>query len=204
MPVDNTRPNRLRNHCVRNPLDINCLPCVVRLIFLVLLTQGGRKKDSPKTNTYPYHLKKINYKKGASPKIKLDKHSYKKRNQDKSFSITGRGYLELSSSVENVNYDDFYYSLKKIRHLICNYHSLREHIIRIYNLELQVMLIDIIMALENIELSNQDRLVLKDYMNGMSLSDIGKKYHFTRSNADFIIKKITKRVQNYLLGGDED
>lgn len=148
------------------------------------------------------HLKNIT--KGAFIKIKLDKHSYKKRNQDKSFSITGRGYLELSSSVENVNYDDFYYSLKKIRHLICNYHSLREHIIRIYNLELQVMLIDITMALENIELSNQDRLVLKDYMNGMSLSDIGKKYHFTRSNADFIIKKITKRVQNYLLGGEED
>lgn len=66
------------------------------------------------------------------------------------------------------------------------------------------MLIDITMALENIELSNQDRLVLKDYMNGMSLSDIGKKYNFTRSNADFIIKKITKRVQSYLLGGDED
>ena len=165
--------------------------------------QGGLKTPLRLSQTNQItHLKNIT--KGAFIKIKLDKHSYKKRNQDKSFSITGRGYLELSSSVENVNYDDFYYSLKKIRHLICNYHSLREHIIRIYNLELQVMLIDITMALENIELSNQDRLVLKDYMNGMSLSDIGKKYHFTRSNADFIIKKITKRVQNYLLGGEED
>lgn len=201
MPVDNTRPNRLRNHCERNPLDIYCLPCVVRLLFFSFINTGGEKRlvtTRPKTNfSYKYIMK------GASPKIKLDKHSYKKKYQDKSFSITGRGYLELSSSVENVNYDDFYYSLKKIRHLICNYHSLREHIIRIHNSELQVMLIDITMALESIELSNQDKLVLNDYMNGMSLSDIGKKYIFTRSNADFIIKKITKRVQNYLLGGDE-
>lgn len=66
------------------------------------------------------------------------------------------------------------------------------------------MLIDITIALESIELSNQDKMVLKDYMNGMSLSDIGKKYNFTRSNADFIIKKITKRVQNYLLDGDKN
>lgn len=64
------------------------------------------------------------------------------------------------------------------------------------------MLIDISMALDAIELSSQDKKVLKDYMQGMSLSDIGRKYNFTRSNADFIIKKITKRVQDFLLGGD--
>lgn len=73
---------------------------------------------------------------------------------------------------------------------------------KIYNLDLQVMLIDISMALDVIELSNQDKKVLNDYMQGMSLSDIGRKYKFTRSNADFIIKKITKRVQDFLLGGD--
>ena len=73
---------------------------------------------------------------------------------------------------------------------------------KIYNLDLQVMLIDISMALDVIELSNQDKKVLNDYMQGMSLSDIGRKYKFTRSNADFIIKKITKRVQDFILGGD--
>lgn len=73
---------------------------------------------------------------------------------------------------------------------------------KIYNLDLQVMLIDISMALDAIELSSQDKKVLNDYMQGMSLSDIGRKYKFTRSNADFIIKKITKRVQDLLLGGD--
>lgn len=75
---------------------------------------------------------------------------------------------------------------------------------RIYNLELQVMLIDLSIALDNIELSNQDKKVLKDYMTGMSLVQIGKKYNFTRSNADFIIKKITKRVQQFLIGGDKN
>ena len=74
---------------------------------------------------------------------------------------------------------------------------------RIYNLDLQVILIDIAVALENITLSKQDEEVLEDYMFGMSLSDIGRKYNFTRSNADFIIKKITKRVQSFLLGGDD-
>lgn len=86
--------------------------------------------------------------------------------------------------------------------MIANYYDLREHIMKIYNLDLQVMLIDISMALDAIELSSQDRKVLNDYMQGMSLSDIGRKYKFTRSNADFIIKKITKRVQDFLLGGD--
>lgn len=86
--------------------------------------------------------------------------------------------------------------------MIANYYDLYEHIMKIYNLELQVMLIDISMALDAIELSSQDRKVLNDYMQGMSLSDIGRKYKFTRSNADFIIKKITKRVQDFLLGGD--
>lgn len=86
--------------------------------------------------------------------------------------------------------------------MIANYYDLYEHIMKIYNLDLQVMLIDISMALDAIELSNQDRKVLNDYMQGMSLSDIGRKYKFTRSNADFIIKKITKRVQDFLLGGD--
>lgn len=79
---------------------------------------------------------------------------------------------------------------------------MKEHITRIYNLDLQVMLIDISIALESIYLSDADKQVLNDYMNGMSLSDIGKKYNFTRSNADFIIKKITKRVRNFLLGGE--
>lgn len=87
--------------------------------------------------------------------------------------------------------------------MISNYYSLKEHIIRIYNLDLQVILIDISIALENITLSKQDKEVLRDYMLGMSLSDIGRKYSFTRSNADFIIKKLTKRVQNFLLGGDD-
>lgn len=87
--------------------------------------------------------------------------------------------------------------------MISNYYSLKEHIIRIYNLDLQVILIDISIALENITLSKQDKEVLRDYMLGMSLSDIGRKYNFTRSNADFIIKKLTKRVQNFLLGGDD-
>lgn len=64
------------------------------------------------------------------------------------------------------------------------------------------MLIDIAIALDSIDLSSQDKKVLNDYMKGMSLSDIGKKYNFTRSNADFIIKKISKRVQNILLGGE--
>lgn len=64
------------------------------------------------------------------------------------------------------------------------------------------MLIDIAIALDSIDLSSQDKKVLNDYMQGMSLSDIGKKYNFTRSNADFIIKKISKRVQNILLGGE--
>lgn len=64
------------------------------------------------------------------------------------------------------------------------------------------MLIDIAIALDSIDLSSQDKKVLNDYMQGMSLSDIGKKYNFTRSNADFIIKKISKRVQNVLLGGE--
>lgn len=86
--------------------------------------------------------------------------------------------------------------------MIANYYDLYEHIMKIYNLDLQVMLIDISMALDAIELSSQDRKVLNDYMQGMSLSDIGRKYKFTRSNADFIIKKITKRVQDFLLGGD--
>lgn len=86
--------------------------------------------------------------------------------------------------------------------MIANYYNLYEHIMKIYNLDLQVMLIDISMALDAIELSSQDRKVLNDYMQGMSLSDIGRKYKFTRSNADFIIKKITKRVQDFLLGGD--
>lgn len=71
-----------------------------------------------------------------------------------------------------------------------------------YNLDLQVMLIDISIALDNIILSDQDKKVLFDYMSGMSLADIGKKYNFTRSNTDFILKKITKRVQSFLLGGD--
>lgn len=75
---------------------------------------------------------------------------------------------------------------------------------RIYNLDLQVMLIDISMALDAVSLSRQDKKVLKDYMKGMSLSDIGKKYNFTRSNADFIIKKITKRVQEFLIGGEDE
>lgn len=142
------------------------------------------------------------YKKGASPKINLDKHSYRKKYQDKTFGLTNKGYYELSSSIEYISYDDFYYSLKKIRHLIANYYTLKEHITRIYNLDLQVMLIDISIALESIYLSDADKQVLNDYMNGMSLSDIGKKYNFTRSNADFIIKKITKRVRNFLLGGE--
>ena len=142
-------------------------------------------------------------KKGEKWNIKLDKYSYNRKNHDKTFAITGKGYYELSSSVENVDYDDFYKSLKKIRHLISNYYSLKEHIIRIYNLDLQVILIDISIALENITLSKQDKEVLRDYMFGMSLSDIGRKYNFTRSNADFIIKKLTKRVQNFLLGGDD-
>lgn len=86
--------------------------------------------------------------------------------------------------------------------MIANYYDLYEHVMKIYNLDLQVMLIDISMALDAIELSSQDRKVLSDYMQGMSLSDIGRKYKFTRSNADFIIKKITKRVQDFLLGGD--
>lgn len=86
--------------------------------------------------------------------------------------------------------------------MIANYYDLKEHIMKIYNLDLQVMLIDISMALDAIELSSQDKKVLNDYMQGMSLSDIGRKYKFTRSNADFIIKKITKRVQDFLLGGD--
>lgn len=86
--------------------------------------------------------------------------------------------------------------------MIANYYDLYEHIMKIYNLDLQVMLIDISMALDAIELSSQDSKVLNDYMQGMSLSDIGRKYKFTRSNADFIIKKITKRVQDFLLGGD--
>lgn len=86
--------------------------------------------------------------------------------------------------------------------MIANYYDLEEHIMKIYNLDLQVMLIDISMALDAIELSSQDKKVLNDYMQGMSLSDIGRKYKFTRSNADFIIKKITKRVQDFLLGGD--
>ena len=86
--------------------------------------------------------------------------------------------------------------------MIANYYDLREQIMKIYNLDLQVMLIDISMALDAIELSSQDSKVLNDYMQGMSLSDIGRKYKFTRSNADFIIKKITKRVQDFLLGGD--
>ncbi|MBU5669643.1 hypothetical protein KQI68_07290 [Peptoniphilus sp. MSJ-1] len=94
--------------------------------------------------------------------------------------------------------------MKKIRHLISNYYSLKEHITRIYNIELQVMIIDIGMALNNIELSHQDKIVLNDYMMGLSLTEIGKKYDFTRSNADFIIKKITKRVQDYLIGGDDN
>ena len=143
------------------------------------------------------------YTKGEYKNINLDKHSYRKKYQDKSFSVTNKGYYELSSSVEYTSYEDFYYSLKKIRHLIANYYDLREHIIKIYNLDLQVMLIDISMALDAIELSNQDKQVLSDYMQGMSLSDIGRKYNFTRSNADFIIKKITKRVQDFLLGGDD-
>lgn len=142
------------------------------------------------------------YTKGEYKNINLDKHSYQKKYQDKAFGVTSKGYYELSSSVEYTSYEDFYYSLKKIRHLIANYYDLREHIVKIYNLDLQVMLIDISMALDAIELSSQDKKVLNDYMQGMSLSDIGRKYNFTRSNADFIIKKITKRVQNFLLGGD--
>lgn len=142
------------------------------------------------------------YTKGEYTNINLDKHSYQKKYQDKAFGVTNKGYYELSSSIEYISYEDFYYSLKKIRHLIANYYDLYEHIMKIYNLELQVMLIDISMALDAIELSSQDRKVLNDYMQGMSLSDIGRKYKFTRSNADFIIKKITKRVQDFLLGGD--
>lgn len=142
------------------------------------------------------------YTKGEYTNINLDKHSYQKKYQDKAFGVTNKGYYELSSSVEYISYEDFYYSLKKIRHLIANYYDLYEHIMKIYNLDLQVMLIDISMALDAIELSSQDRKVLNDYMQGMSLSDIGRKYKFTRSNADFIIKKITKRVQDFLLGGD--
>lgn len=108
----------------------------------------------------------------------------------------------MSSSIENFNYDDFYYSTKKIRHLISNYYSLQEHVKKIYNLDLQVMLIDISIALDNITLSKQDRKVILDYMSGMSLADIGRKYNFTRSNTDFILRKLTKRVQSFLLGGD--
>lgn len=172
-----------------------------KAIFFSFINTGGEKKDSSKTNTYSYYLKKI-YTKGEYKNINLNKHSYQKKYQDKAFGVTNKGYYELSSSVEYISYEDFYYSLKKIRHLIANYYDLYEHIMKIYNLELQVMLIDISMALDAIELSSQDRKVLNDYMQGMSLSDIGRKYKFTRSNADFIIKKITKRVQDFLLGGD--
>lgn len=115
-------------------------------------------------------------------------------------TVNARGYV---IDYEHISYDDFYSELRKIRHFLANFYSLREQILKCYNDDLLCILVDLTVALENIYLSNQDLKILQDYMNGYSLTDIGKKYNFTRSNADFTIKKITKRLQDYLLGVNE-
>ena len=98
------------------------------------------------------------------------------------------------------DYSSFYAQLLNIRYLIKNYILLYEYIIKFNNLNFHCMLMDIKNAIEYINLSDVYRKVLFDYMIGYSLSDIGKKYKFTRSYADFIIKNITIKLRDYLLG----
>ena len=107
----------------------------------------------------------------------------------------------LAGNTSPSDFSDYYNSLIRIRYLLLNYFKLRECVRTHSNENLLCVLADIDTALSNIELNKQDMEVLDKYMNGYSFSDIGKIHSFTKSNADFTIKKITKRIRDYLIDG---
>ena len=91
-----------------------------------------------------------------------------------------------------------------IRRILLNYFTLREQTRRHGSEKLLCLLVDIDIALSSIALSNRDIDVLSDYMMGYSFAEIGKEYSFTRSNADFIIKKISEKIRAFLLGDADE
>jgi len=104
-------------------------------------------------------------------------------------------YRELGLLDLNEKYNDLIF----IRHMIKNYHALNEALLLSENLDLHCILLDISIALDRIDITDNQAKILDKYMNGYTIQEISSENHYSKSYVDSVLTKICKRVKKELV-----
>lgn len=83
--------------------------------------------------------------------------------------------------------------------MIKNYHALNEALLLSENLDLHCILLDISIALDRIDVTDNQAKILDKYMNGYTIQEISSENEYSKSYVDSVLTKICKRVKKELV-----
>lgn len=112
--------------------------------------------------------------------------------------VRGSNGLYKIESPDNTMKEERYNDLLFIRHILKNFRSLQENSYLNPNEDMQCILIDIKKAFSCIDMTEKDYSILRDFMDGYSLQEIGEMNGFNRSYSSKRIANICEKIKMVL------